>query len=227
MDKGTILMTVIMASLVLLAAYHALFPVPAYIAFTRFLALGGFMLLCVSLILGPMATFSPQIFGQMVMQRRAIGLAAFVFIIGHFLVSFLMEYNLQLAVLFAGIPMLAGTMAFALMVVLAITSTDWAVKKIPNWKWVQRLSYVVFLLSFVHFLFQAQGLFVKAGNQVFVNAAEIAMIVLGGITVGVQSIGFLIVSSRKAAAQAAKAAPAGSEKEAPSHAPQPADSPRP
>ncbi len=200
-DRNTSFISLVMAGLALLAVYGALFPIPASLAFIRFLALGGFFLLCVCLTIGPLAVIQPSAFCPLIAQRRAIGLACFIFAIGHFLLAFWLQYGLQIGALL-GWPMLVATIGLALFIILAITSADWAIKSLPNWKNVQRLAYLAFAASLMHFILKANGLFVKVGDATFVNAAEIALIGFGIIVVALQVIGFLMIRGRKVQAGA-------------------------
>ncbi|MFA5076959.1 MAG: ferric reductase-like transmembrane domain-containing protein [Candidatus Micrarchaeia archaeon] len=192
----------------MLAAYHALFPVPAAMVFTRFLGLAGFMVLCVALMLGPLSAISPATFGPLLMHRRAVGIAAFALVLAHFLVSFSLELGGNVGYVLAQAPLQLGAVAFAILTVLALISNDWAFRNVPSWKGIQRLAYIAFVLSFGHFLLKASGMFVAvAGGKVFANAAELAMVALGMATILLQLVGFYIMGKRKSA----KAAHAATE----------------
>ncbi len=201
MDKGSFLWMVMVAALAALAAYNALFDVPPSTAVARFLGLGGFLLLCASLMIGPLAIIAPKEFAILLAHRRAVGIASFAFVLGHFAISFLITYGGQLQSVLAIESGIYALLALVIFVVLAATSMDWAVKNVPNWKNVQRLAYVAFIFAFYHFVMQANGLFTKVGRQTFVNISEIAMVGLGIATVALQAYGFYIVRKRQEAAK--------------------------
>jgi DMSO/TMAO reductase YedYZ heme-binding membrane subunit len=90
-------------------------------------------------------------------------------------------------------------LAFLILALMTITSTDWALKKLGFFKWktIQRLVYIAFALSLAHFLLSTKGLFVAVGNQIFVNAAEVALLALAGIVIILQVLGFFKMRSLK------------------------------
>jgi DMSO/TMAO reductase YedYZ heme-binding membrane subunit len=210
MDKGSFLWLLAIAGITAIAAYNSLFPLPSYIGFTRALALSGFMLLCVSLMLGPLAVIAPQQFAALLAHRRAIGLASFAMAFAHSIISFFFQFNLDIMAVLAGPSGPLAAAALVLFVALAATSTDWAVKRLMGtWKSIQRAAYIAFALSFVHFIVKSNGLFAGIGGSTFVNVSEVAMVILGVATVALQIYGFLTVRARKAAASAPPAQQAG------------------
>jgi DMSO/TMAO reductase YedYZ heme-binding membrane subunit len=168
--------------------------------FTRYFAMAGFFMLCVSLIIGPLVTLKPQEFGQLLEPRRAVGVIAFLFIAMHFVLVFALtqgfdiSFTLNAPELFIGLPPLLVFFA------LAVTSSNAAIKALsfPNWKLLHRLTYSAFLLSFAHFLLKSNGLFVKVqGGQTFLSLAEVLLVALGFATIILQAIGFLEKRKRK------------------------------
>ncbi|MDO8647479.1 MAG: ferric reductase-like transmembrane domain-containing protein [Candidatus Diapherotrites archaeon] len=184
---------------VLLAAYQSLFPIPALTSTIRFLALEGFFLLCVSLIVGPLAVLNPEKFCALIKPRKAIGIASFAVVLAHFFLAFA-NFKADPAVFFSSPSLSIAFFAFLILVLIALTSTQWALEKLGFFKWktIQRLAYFVFALSLAHFLLSSNGLFVVFGSKVFVNAAEISMLALAGITIALQVLGFLKTRSLKA-----------------------------
>jgi DMSO/TMAO reductase YedYZ heme-binding membrane subunit len=83
--------------------------------------------------------------------------------------------------------------ATVILLILTITSSDFAVKKLGPvwWKRVQQFNYFAFVLVFVHFIQRANGLFVQNGNGTFVNIMEVSLVALGVITIGLQIVGFV------------------------------------
>ncbi|MHB2267009.1 ferric reductase-like transmembrane domain-containing protein [Aliihoeflea sp. PC F10.4] len=87
-------------------------------------------------------------------QRRAIGLAAFAYAAIHMVVFSLSIGNL--ADIIAGMgwaSMWTGWLAFAALAVLAIISSDAAMRRLGrNWKRIQRLAYPAAILTLAHWL---------------------------------------------------------------------------
>jgi len=192
MNKPSFLFLLIIIALAVLGAYHALFPIPAEIAFTRFFALSGFMLICVSLLIGPLATIWPKSFALLIEPRRAVGIAAAAFAFIHILISLGLTFGWNLNVLLGTPGFIVVVPATILLFVLAVTSADYAIKILgPGlWKNVQRFNYLVFILSFAHFILKSNGLFTALQGKTFVNLAEVFCILLGIVTVALQFAGF-------------------------------------
>jgi DMSO/TMAO reductase YedYZ heme-binding membrane subunit len=80
-----------------------------------------------------------------------------------------------------------------IFLLLACTSFDKAIRKMgfSKWKLLQRFTYIGFILSFAHFLLNLNGYFVLLRTGVvFVNIAEIILILLGIATILIQFAGF-------------------------------------
>jgi len=200
MLKNSLLFFLLGLGTALLAFYNALFPVLAITAMTRFLALEGFFLLCVSLIIGPLAVLFPKKFCQLLETRRSVGLLAFAAIALHFLLVFAISYNFSLSPIFSGFPLLVALPALLLLAVIALFSNDYSMKKLGFFKWkaVQRLAYFVFALSLAHFAMEANGLFTGAsGGKVFANLAELSMLALALAAILLQFAGFFRMKGLK------------------------------
>lgn len=201
MNKASFLFLLIIIALASLGAYHSLFPIPAEIAFTRFFALSGFLLICVSLIIGPLATIWPKSFALLIEPRRAVGIAAAAFAFIHVVISLGLTFGWNLNLLLGTPGFIVAVPATVLLFVLAATSADYAIKVLgPGlWKNVQRFNYLVFILSFAHFILKSNGLFTALQGKTFVNLAEVFCILLGTAAVVLQAAGFL--TRRKMQAQ--------------------------
>ncbi len=210
MNKSSELFLALFAALALLAFYEAFFPVSAALALTRFLALSAFLLLCVSLLIGPLALLRPQPFAQLIESRRAVGVAAFLFMAAHFLASFLFSLDGNPSFVFAQPPLLVAALAIVVYFAMALTSTNWAVRTMGfvNWKTLHRLTYPAFVLVLAHFLLKSNGLFVTApGGKTFLNLAEVALLLLAAVTIVLQGWGFFEKRKRNAAQAAQAPAP--------------------
>ncbi|WP_260482539.1 sulfite oxidase heme-binding subunit YedZ [Sphingomicrobium flavum] len=92
-------------------------------------------------------------------HRRAIGVAAFLYTLAH-LILYLVDMGALQAVLDeALIPsMLSGWAAFLLLVPLALTSNDGAMRALgKGWKRLQRLAYPAAVLTLLHWLWVHDG----------------------------------------------------------------------
>ncbi|MBN7784336.1 protein-methionine-sulfoxide reductase heme-binding subunit MsrQ [Ponticoccus gilvus] len=93
--------------------------------------------------------------------RRAIGLMAFYYVTAHLLVWLLLDVQL-LGQIWADIVkrpyITVGMAAFALMIPLAATSNNRAVRALgPRWRRLHRLTYGVALLGALHFVMLTKG----------------------------------------------------------------------
>ena len=188
----------------MLAANQAFSALPAQRAVVQFLGLSSFFLLCVSLIVGPLAVLKPAMFAQLIEPRKAVGIAAFVFTALHALFVLSLYFKWDLASVFAFFPLVIALPAFVILLALALTSSDWATKKLgmANWKLLHRFVYIAFALSMWHFVLQANGLFSNPlipGMVAFSNLAEIALLLLGLATIALQAAGFYVYGKRRAA----------------------------
>ncbi len=192
MNRPSMFFLLILAILAAMALYEALFPLPSYIVFTRFFGLGAFFLLCVSLMIGPLAMMNHKEFGPLVEPRRAVGIAAFALVLGHIALAVGVEYGWQLGEMLTLLPIQLSLPAALIMMALAITSSDYAVKAMGPalWKRVQQLNYLVFALSFAHFLLSATGLFASVNGMVFLNLDEAFAVLLGLAVIALQVWGF-------------------------------------
>ena len=213
MQKISFFFMLLVCSIAILATYEALFPLPATTIFVRFLGIIAFFLLCVALMMGPLAVLNLPVFGFLLEPRRAVGILAALFTLLHFALAFWLSLGLQLSELITQLAYALAVPALIVFTAMALTSSNWAVMKIgfKNWKILQRLGYMAFALAFLHFLLKATGLGIRAGNDTFVNLAEVSMIILGVLTIGLQLAGCLVQNSKKAAQQQPAAAGAAIE----------------
>jgi len=205
MIKASFLFLLLICAIALLGTYNALFPVPASTAFIRFFGLSAFLLLCISLMLGPLMVLWPSAFGALMEPRRAIGIASFVFVLLHLFVLVVERLGFDILAILGFSNIWISLSATIILLVLAITSSDFVVRTMGAgfWKNVQRLNYLAFVLSFVHFALNSNGIFINVRGKTFVNLAEVALVLLGIITVLLQLAGFILREKRKSEANAA------------------------
>ncbi|MFH0737058.1 MAG: hypothetical protein V1827_00705 [Candidatus Micrarchaeota archaeon] len=200
MNGPSFLFLLLFCAIALIGAYNALFPVDAATAMTRSFALSGFLLLCVSLMLGPLMLIRPDIFGQLIEPRRAIGIACFVFVLSHILILFSARFGFDIGpTIFSANPFIVIP-ATLILFVLTITSSDFAIKALGAgmWKNVQRFNYLAFVLIFAHFLLYSNGLFANVRGTTFVNLSEAIMVLLGIATIVLQAAGIIIRKKKEA-----------------------------
>ncbi|ARO13388.1 ferric reductase domain protein transmembrane component domain protein [Ketogulonicigenium robustum] len=119
---------------------------------------GAMNLLIVGLTITPLRRFTGL---SLLRFRRAVGLSAFFVLCAHLAVFALLDLQSlsRLGVEIAERPYITvGMLAFVLMIPLALTSTDRAIRKMGrNWQKLHRLTYAVILLGWVHYDWQVRG----------------------------------------------------------------------
>jgi DMSO/TMAO reductase YedYZ heme-binding membrane subunit len=186
----------ILVAMALIGAYNAQSPAPGQSVIVRTLALDSFLLLCVSLMIGPLSTLWPDRFAQLIEPRRAVGIASFVFMAAHGILAIALMMKFNLNAVFGNPDLLIAVPALLLYLALALTSSNWAVSTLGNnnWKNLHRLTYLAFLLVLGHFLLKSNGLWRGANN---LNLSEVALVALGAATVILQIIGLNAKIKRK------------------------------
>jgi sulfoxide reductase heme-binding subunit YedZ len=100
-----------------------------------------------------------KIFGwnSLIKLRRMLGLYAFFYGLVHLVTYSIFDKSLDLAAIVGDVwqrPFIAvGMLAFAMLVPLAVTSTNGMVKRLggKNWSRLHKLSYVIAVLGVIHF----------------------------------------------------------------------------
>ena len=203
MHKTSFLFLLLLTGVALIGAYHALSGDSATVLTVRFLALSAFFLLCVSLMIGPLAVFWPQQFAALIEPRRAVGLAAFLFAALHVLLTMSLYFSWDIGAAASLLPIAVAVPAAVILLAAALTSCDFAVKKLgmARWKSIQRLVYLAFALILAHFILQSNGLLAKGGKAVPLNLAEAALVLLGAATIALQIAGFYTQMKRRSDAK--------------------------
>lgn len=203
MHKPSFLFLLLLLGVALLGAYHALSGAPAATLAIRFLALSALFLLCVSLMIGPLAVFWPHQFSSLIEPRRAIGLAAFAFAALHLLLVLSLYFNWDIGTAVSFLPNAVAVPAAVILLAATLTSCDFAVSRLglAKWKSIQRFVYAAFVLLLAHFLLKSNGLFAKGDKPVPLNLAEAALLLLAAATIALQIAGFYTRMTRKAEAK--------------------------
>ncbi len=113
------------------------------------------LILLIVLWISPLKVLFPQAKWLKILtrHRRMIGVTSFIYALLHFTI-YLLDANTIETMLenFTRPFILSGSVAFLILLLLAITSTNWMVKKLgaKRWKNLHRLVYVATFLVFLH-----------------------------------------------------------------------------
>ncbi|MEK7630990.1 MAG: ferric reductase-like transmembrane domain-containing protein [Patescibacteria group bacterium] len=94
--------------------------------------------------------------------RRYLGVSGFVLIFLHVQVAMKLYFNYDLALVYFSLnplvnPIIFGSIAYVILFLMAITSTDWAMQKLTPkvWKTLHRFVYIAYVSAIFHFLLMA------------------------------------------------------------------------
>ena len=144
----------------------------------RELGVWGLRLLIVGLAITPAARLLRQ--PRLIRFRRTIGLFAFAYVLLHLTNYVVTDQWFDWAAIGKDIlkrPFITvGMAAFVLLVPLAVTSTNWALRKLGpvRWRKLHRLTYVIVPLGVIHYL-----MLVKADQQPPLIYGAIVAVLLG------------------------------------------------
>ena len=144
----------------------------------RELGVWGLRLLIVGLAITPAARLLRQ--PRLVRFRRTIGLFAFAYVLLHLTNYVVTDQWFDWAAIGKYIlkrPFITvGMLAFVLLVPLAVTSTNWALRKLGpvRWRRLHRLTYLIVPLGVIHYL-----MLVKADHQPPLIYGAIVAVLLG------------------------------------------------
>ncbi|MCR4335456.1 MAG: hypothetical protein NUV57_02875 [archaeon] len=126
-------------------------------AIVRGLGFAGATFLAMALLLPSLFRFRPKLAKYWTITR-ALGVGGFLLICVHVAFAILVVYLGDLRFVFYSLnpmqnPLIFGVLGFLFFLPVALTSTDWAVRKFASgWKKIQRLVYLGFWASIFHFL---------------------------------------------------------------------------
>ncbi len=114
----------------------------------------GLRLLLITLAVTPLRRITG--WAWLIRFRRMLGLFAFFYVCCHFMVFALFDHSLNPASIWEDIVkrpyILFGTLAFLLLIPLAVTSTNAMMRRLGRrWKTLHRLSYPIAALAVLHF----------------------------------------------------------------------------
>lgn len=174
--------------------YYMLNPGLLGLGLVRSFGFAGTTLISASLLAGVVFKFYPRTAIHWRL-RRHLGVAGFVFICFHVAAALKYYFSYDLAVVYYSWnpfvnPIVFGTIAFPIFFVMAVTSTDWAVRKLRRWwKRLHRLVYLAMLASVFHFMI--------INHPALLNVAGYVLIVFTAATLLGQLYWFLVIASRK------------------------------
>lgn len=151
------------------------------------LGLCGYFLICISLIIGPLSVIKPTEFVQLIEPRRAVGLTAFVFALFHYALVAGGYFGFDFNALFSYPSNIIGFVGLMTLVLLAAASNDYSMKLLGpvNWKRIQMVNYLTFIIVSVHFILVLKG-----------DILSNALLGLGLITIILQFWGFFTKRDR-------------------------------
>jgi sulfoxide reductase heme-binding subunit YedZ len=118
----------------------------------------GLWLLIAGLAITPLQRFAGL---RLIKYRRAIGVLAFFYILGHLLVWLVLDVQIlsQIWKDFLKRPYITICMAaFVLLTPLAVTSNNWSLRKLgPKWRRLHKLVYLAVPLGGLHFVMLVKG----------------------------------------------------------------------
>lgn len=122
------------------------------------LGLLALQLLVAGLAITPLRRFAGV---NLLRFRRAVGVLAFTYVALHLLVWLVLDVQ-ALDRIWADIVkrpyITVGMIAFVVMIPLALTSNNWAVRRLgPAWRQLHKLTYAVVLLGALHFVMLSKG----------------------------------------------------------------------
>jgi len=125
-------------------------------------------LLVLSLLCTPLNTLFK--WPELLKRRRTLGLYAFLYATIHVIIFMDLDYGLAWSLIFRTVfekpYIIAGAIAFLLLIPLAITSFDiWKVRLGKNWKRLHRLVYLIAPIAVLHYVWSKKGdLFLLSGD---------------------------------------------------------------
>ena len=119
----------------------------------------GLVFLLITLSISPLLRYAKI---NLVKFRRCFGLVAFYYIVSHILVYFFLDIGLSMDLLLSDLQkryyIIAGFFAFITLIPMALTSNNFAVRKlnIMTWKKIHNFVYIAIILSIFHFILMSK-----------------------------------------------------------------------
>ena len=138
----------------------------------------GLIFLLVSLSISPVFKYANI---NLVRYRRCIGLVAFYYIVSHICVYFFLDIGLSIDILLSDLQkryyIIAGFFAFITLIPLALTSNNFALRKlnIKTWNRIHSFIYIAIVLSIFHFILMSKT---WTGELYFYTGITILILIL-------------------------------------------------
>ena len=119
----------------------------------------GLIFLLITLSISPLLKYARI---NLVRYRRCIGLVAFYYIVSHICVYFFLDIGLSIDILLSDLQkryyIIAGFFAFITLIPLALTSNNFAIRKLntKTWKKIHNFVYIAIILSIFHFILMSK-----------------------------------------------------------------------
>jgi len=138
---------------------------------------------------------------QVLKVRRALGLYAFLFASGHLLILVGVDYQFNFRFLLQDLAtksyIWVGAGAFVILLLLAITSFKWWMKRMrKNWKRLHRLVYLAGPLVILHYAWAKKGSIANFGGEI-AQPAVFGIVVLVLLMLRVPGVNRWISGARK------------------------------
>ena len=119
----------------------------------------GLIFLLITLSISPLLKYARI---NLVRYRRCIGLVAFYYIVSHICVYFFLDIGLSIDILLSDLQkryyIIAGFFAFITLIPLALTSNNFAIRKLntKTWNKIHNFVYIAIILSIFHFILMSK-----------------------------------------------------------------------
>ena len=140
----------------------------------------GLIFLLVTLSISPLFKYAKINFMR---YRRCIGLVAFYYIVSHICVYFFLDIGLSIDILLSDLQkryyIIAGFFAFITLIPLALTSNNFALRKlnIKTWNKIHSFVYIAIVSSIFHFILMSKTwtveLYFYTGITIFILILKI------------------------------------------------------
>ncbi|MCX8167150.1 MAG: ferric reductase-like transmembrane domain-containing protein [Candidatus Micrarchaeota archaeon] len=199
MRKTSFLFLILILAIAIIIFYHSYTDLSPVTMVIRAFGLIAYLLLSISLMIGPLMRISPSIFAELYEPRRAIGIAAFVFGMLHAFLVLSSYFLFDVSKVYSQFSLLTGQIALFIMSILTLTSSDFAIKKlgVKTWQFIHSFNIFAFLLATHHFVFKSNGLMPIVSGKGQINYMELVLITIGFIVIVLRIYDFISVNLKK------------------------------
>lgn len=128
--------------------------------FNKIAGLLAFILLGITLMIGPLGYFFPHLFDRLKIYRKYIGISAFIVAVIHVILSSVFTFKLRLNFMLYDpnnshlLGIYIGLIALAILLTETLISNEKAIRFLGshNWKSIQMMSYAALIFAILHFV---------------------------------------------------------------------------